>query len=53
MVNAVFQTGAHFKLEEVCFRKGIFPSSHNRLNTNVRGSGKSNEAWKGIFYLLN
>ena len=49
----LFQTGPHFKLEEVWFWKGIFPSWHNRLNTNVRGSGKSNEAWKGIFYLLN
>ena len=49
----LFQTGPHFKLEEVWFWKGIFPSWHNRLNTNVRGSGKLNEAWKGIFYLLN
>ena len=36
----LFQTGPHFKLEEVWFWKGIFPSWHNRLNTNVRGSGK-------------
>ena len=49
----LFQTGPHFKLEEVWFWKGIFPSWHNRLNTNVRGSGKLNEAWKGIFYSLN
>ena len=47
------QTGPHFKLEEVWFWNDIFPSSHNRLNTNVRGSGKVNETWKGIFYLLN
>ena len=49
----LFQTRPHFKLEEVWCWKGIFPSWHNRLNTNVRGSGKLNDAWKGIFYLLN
>ena len=49
----LFQTGPHFKLEEVWFWKGIFPSWHNRLNTNVRGSGKWNKPWKGVFYLLN
>ena len=49
----LFHTGTHFKLEEVSFWKGIFPSWHNRLNTNVWGSGKINEAWKEILYLLN
>ena len=45
----LFQTGPHFKLEEVWFWKGIFPSWHNRLNTNVQGSEKLNEAWKVSF----
>ena len=49
----LFQTGPHFKLEVVWFWKGIFPSWHNILNTNVRGGEKLNETWKGIFYLLN
>ena len=49
----LFQTGPHFKLEEVWFWKGIFPFWHGRLYTNIRGSVKLNEAWKDIFYLLN
>ena len=46
----LFQTGPHFKLEEVWFWKGIFPSWHNRLNPNVRGSG--NIKWSLERYLL-
>ena len=33
--------------------RGGLVRKRNRLNTNVRGSGKLNETWKGIFYLVN
>ena len=44
----LFQTGPHFKVEEVWFWKVFL-----RLDVKVRDSGKLNEAWKVIFYLLN
>ena len=55
------QTGPHFKLEEVWFCKDIFSvltiyeylADLTRMFGPVRGSEKSNEGWKGIFYLLN
>ena len=49
----LFQTGPHFKLEEASPEKVFFRLDITDFNTNVRGSGKLTEDWKGIFYLLN